>query len=150
MKFRWALLPGLAQQGQSLLLQVRALAVLRADVQQAHPGLLHPHEPLGVKAAQIGELQQVLRGAVGVGAAVAENGMASGGGEYRPHGRPANAPDPLHQQGGPRQQRAGGAGGDGAAGGGFFTKDDSVRFYDPLLMRFTTPLRLSVSENKMD
>ena len=44
----------------------------------------------------------------------------------------------------------GGAGGDGAAGGGFFTKDDSVRFYDPLLMRFTTPLRLSVSENKMD
>ena len=44
----------------------------------------------------------------------------------------------------------GGAGGDGAAGGGFFTKDDSVRFYDPLLMRFTTSLRLSVSENKMD
>lgn len=44
----------------------------------------------------------------------------------------------------------GGAGGAGAAGGGFFTKDDSVRFYDPLLMRFTTPLRLSVSENKMD
>lgn len=44
----------------------------------------------------------------------------------------------------------GGDGGDGAAGGGFFTKDDSVRFYDPLLMRFTTPLRLSVSENKMN
>lgn len=45
---------------------------------------------------------------------------------------------------------AGTLGGDGAAGGGFFTKDDSVRFYDPRLMRFATPLRLSVSENKMD
>ena len=44
----------------------------------------------------------------------------------------------------------GGAGGAGAAGGGFFTKDDSVRFYDPLLMRFNTQLRLYVSENKMD
>ena len=41
-----------------------------------------------------------------------------------------------------------GAGGDFE--GGFFTKADRVRFYDPLLMRFTTPLRLSVSENKMD
>ena len=38
----------------------------------------------------------------------------------------------------------------GYSGTAVFTKDDSVRFYDPLLMRFTTPLRLSVSENKMD
>ena len=28
-----------------------ALGRLGTDVQQAHPGLLHPHEPLGVKIA---------------------------------------------------------------------------------------------------
>ena len=89
-----------------------ALGRLGTDVQQAHPGLLHPHEPLGVKIAQIRKLQQIFRRTVGVGAAVAEQGAARSGGEYRPHGRPANAPDPLHQQGGPRQQRAGGTGGD--------------------------------------
>ena len=89
-----------------------ALGRLGTDVQQAHPGLLHPHEPLGVKIAQIRKLQQIFRRTVGVGAAVAEQSAARSGGEYRPHGRPANTPDALDQQGGPRQQRAGGTGGD--------------------------------------
>ena len=38
--------------------------------------------------------------------------MPRGRGNHRPHGRPADAPDPLHQQRGSRQQGAGGAGGD--------------------------------------
>ena len=89
-----------------------ALGRFCADIQQSHSGTLHPHEPPGIEIAQIGKLQQVLRRTVGVGAAVAEDGMTCGRGDHRPHGRPADAPDPLDQQGSPRQQRPGGACGD--------------------------------------
>lgn len=100
----------LPQQGQGRLLQVRALAVLRADVQQAHPGALQPQDPSGIEAAQVRELQQILRRALGVGPAVDEYGPAAGGGNHRSHRRPADAPDALGNQGGPGQQRAGGPG----------------------------------------
>ena len=111
-----ALLPGLAQQGQSLLLQVRALAVLRADVQQAHPGALQSQHPAGIEAAQIRKLHQVLRGALGVGPAVDEHSLAAGGGDHRGHSRPADAPDALGDQGGPGQQGPGGPGGNQGIG----------------------------------
>ena len=43
-------------------------------------GALDPKHPVGVVAAQIGELYQVLRGTLGVGAAVDENRLTGGGG----------------------------------------------------------------------
>ena len=66
----------------------------------------------GVKAAQIGELQQVLRRTLGVGAAVDQHAASGGGGHDRSHGGPANAPHTLGNEGSAGQQRAGGAGGD--------------------------------------
>ena len=97
-------------------MQVRALAVLRADVQQAHPGALQSQDPSGIEAAQVRELQQILRRTLGVGPAVDEHGPAAGGGNHRGHRRPADAPDALGNQGGPSQQRAGGPGGNQGVG----------------------------------
>ncbi|CAN3961792.1 signal peptidase I, partial [Dysosmobacter welbionis] len=66
-------LPSLFQQGVGLMAQGVALLLLRTDVQKAHPGLFDAHDPLGVVAAQVRKLEQVLRRALGVGAAVAED-----------------------------------------------------------------------------
>ena len=89
-----------------------ALGLLGADVEKAHSGVLNTQNALGVEAAKIGELQQVLRGALGVGAAVAQNGPAAEHRDHRAHGGPAQAPDPLDHQSRAGKQRAGGAGGD--------------------------------------
>ena len=66
----------------------------------------------GVKAAQIGELQQIFRRTLGVGAAVDQHGPAGNSGHNGGHGRPPDAPDALGDKGRAGQQRAGGAGGD--------------------------------------
>ena len=66
----------------------------------------------GVKAAQIGELQQIFRCTLGVGAAVDQHGPAGNSGHNGGHGRPPDAPDALGDKGRAGQQRAGGAGGD--------------------------------------
>ena len=89
-----------------------ALLLLRADVQQGHPGLFHPQHPLGVVIAQIGKLHQVLRRALSVGAAVAQDSLAAQHGDDRAHGGPADTPDALDQQRRAGQQCAGRPGGD--------------------------------------
>ena len=107
---------GLPQPAQGLLLEIGALAVLGADVQQSHTGPLYPKHPVGVVAAQIGELYQIFRGTLGVGAAVDEYRLTGGGGNYRGHGRPTDAPDALDDEGSAGEQSAGAAGGDHGVG----------------------------------
>ena len=102
----------LGQQGVGLLAERVALLRLRADVQQGHPGPLHPQDPLGVVVPQVCELEQVLRRTLGIGPAVAQEHPPLRCGKHRPHGRPADSPDALHHQGRPRQQGPGGPGGD--------------------------------------
>ena len=94
------------------LLELHALAGLGADVQQAHPGVLDAQKPPGVVSAHKGELEQVLRGALGGGPAVNEDHIPPGIGHHRGQGRPADAPDAFDEQGGRRQQGSGGTGGD--------------------------------------
>ena len=67
---------------------------------------------LGVIGAHVGELEQVLRGALGGGPAVNEDHVPPGVGHHRGQGRPADAPDAFDEQGGRRQQGSGGTGGD--------------------------------------
>src|SRR5699024_6428532 len=104
-------LPGGLQNLVCIPAELVALAVLAADVEKSHPGILDPQDPGGVEAAQVGELDQVLHGALRVGAAVDEHRPAPGGGDGGGHGGTADAPDPLDQQG------AGGEKGPSAAGG---------------------------------
>ncbi|MPN36851.1 hypothetical protein SDC9_184363 [bioreactor metagenome] len=94
-----------------LVAQGIALFALRADVQKAHPGLFHTHDPPSVKAPQKRELQQIFRCAFCVGSGVAQHGPTAQHRDLRAQRRPANAPDALHHQRSPREQRAGGAGG---------------------------------------
>lgn len=105
-------LVGLGEQSVGGLLELHALAWLGADVQQAHPGVLDAQKPPGVVSAHKGELEQVLRGALGGGPAVNEDHVPPGIGHHRGQGRPADAPDAFDEQGGRRQQGSGGTGGD--------------------------------------
>ena len=89
-----------------------SLLVLRPDVQQGHPGLLHPQHPLGVEVPEISKLQQVLRRTLGVGAAVAEHHLPALAGDPGCHGGPPDAPDTLHKKRRPGEQGPRGPGGD--------------------------------------
>ena len=67
---------------------------------------------LGVVGAHVGKLDEVLRGTLGVGAAVDEHRAAVARGHHGSQSGPADAPDALDQQSGGGQQGAGGTGGD--------------------------------------
>ena len=107
----------LLEQGVGLPLQVHALGLLHADVQQAHLGLGPPQYPLGVVRAHKRELQEILRRALGGGAAVDEYRAPRPGRHHRGQGRPADPADPLNQQGGCRQDGPGAACGNKRVGG---------------------------------
>ena len=104
--------PSLLQHGVDGGLKGGALGGLGPDVQQAHLGLRAAQHMLGVVGAHVGKLEQVLRGTLGVGPAVDEDGPAVPGGHHGSQGGPADAPDALDHQGGPGEQGPGGAGGD--------------------------------------
>ena len=93
------------------MLQSAALGALGAYVEQAHSGQVAAHDLFGVKAAHEGKLQEVLRRALHIGAAVDEHDPMLPGGQYGGQRRPANAPDALDRQGRAGEQRAGAAGG---------------------------------------
>ena len=66
----------------------------------------------GVGGAHQAELEQKLRSALSIGAAVHDDGLSPRlVGHGGAHGRPADPLDPLDQQGGPGEQGPGGAGG---------------------------------------
>ena len=87
-----------------LLLQLQALALLRPDVQQGHPGVLHAQETLGIVRPHVGKLHEVLRGALGGGAAVDEHHLPVRRGDHGGQRRPADTPDALNEQGRRREQ----------------------------------------------
>ena len=95
-----------------LLLQLRALGLLRAVIEQADPRVRAAEDVLGVEAAHEGELQQVLAGALRVRAAVYEHDAPAAVGDDRPERRAADAADALYGERGAREQRSGAAGGD--------------------------------------
>ena len=102
-----------AQQCVGVLLQLSALGILGADVQKTHPGIGNTHGLLCVHGSHQTELQQKLRGALGIGAAVTDNHLTAGlGGHGGSHGCPADTLDPLDNQCSAAEQGAGGAGGD--------------------------------------
>ena len=103
--------PGVPRPLQELVglpLQVGTLGGLGPDVQQTHPRLGAAQHVLGVVGAHEGELEQILRGALGRGAAVNEDGPPLAGGDHRGH----DALDTLDQQRGGREQSPRAAGGD--------------------------------------
>ena len=89
------------------MLELAALGVLRADIQQADTGPLDAHQFFGIEAAHIGKLQEVLCRTLDIGAAVNEHDAVLARGQDRGQRRPANAADAFDSQGGPCQQSPG-------------------------------------------
>ena len=100
--------PGVArllQQRIDRLLQLAALAVLRADVQKRHARPLHAEQlPRAIRSHEC-ELQQKFRRAVRRRAAVDEHDAACGRRDNRTHGRTADALHTPHRQRRRREQR---------------------------------------------
>ena len=61
------------QKSIGLLLKLRSLRLLRADIQKTDAGIFAPEKIVRVELAHIGKLQQVLRRAVGVRATIDEH-----------------------------------------------------------------------------
>ena len=89
-----------------------ALGGLHTDVQQCHLGIRAAQHLLGIIAAHIGKLEQILRGTLGIGSAVHQNRTAVSGGDHRGQSGAADTLDALGHQGGAGQQSAGGTGTD--------------------------------------
>ena len=79
-----------------------AFGILGADIQQAHPGILDAQGLLRAERAHAAKLQQELRRALGIGAAVDDDTFARLGGHGGAEGRPADAPDAAYKQRGRR------------------------------------------------
>ena len=107
-----ALLARLPEQSEGLMLQLAALGILGADIEKADAGIVAAHELSRVEAAHEGKLQQVLGGALHVRAAVDEHDAVLARGQYRGHGRAADAADALDRERCPGEERAGRARGD--------------------------------------
>ena len=100
------------QQSISLFLQGCTLGILCTDIQQAHLGVRHPQGLLGVQRAHQTELEQKLRCALSISAAIQDHRLATGLiGHSRAHRCPADSFDPFHKQRCAGKQRAGTAGG---------------------------------------
>ena len=113
-------LGGLLEHGVDGSLEGGTLGGLRADVQQPHLRLGTAQHVLGVVGAHVGKLQQILRGTLGVGAAVDEHCAPVARRHHRSQSGPADALDALDQQGGRREQSSGRTSGDkGVPGSGF-------------------------------
>ena len=102
----------LLQQGKGLVLQLAALGVLRADIQQTNPGIGNVHELFGIKTAHEGKLQEILRRTLHIRAAVDEHDAVLARREHRGQRGTANPVDPLDGQRRAGEQRAGAAGRD--------------------------------------
>ena len=108
---------GLAEQGIGLLAEGVALALLGAVVHQGHPGAVHAALGFLVQRAHEGKLEEIFRGAFGVGPAVQQKGPGAGLlGHHGPQSGPADAADALDRQGGPGEESSGGPGGDHGVG----------------------------------
>ena len=99
------------QQLIGFLLQLSALALLRAVVDQRDARAFDPHDLFHIDAAHDAELLQHFRTAFGVRAAVHQNRMAGVRRQQRCHRRALDALDPARDHRGTDQQRAGIAGG---------------------------------------
>ena len=94
------------------MLELRALVVLGAVAEQTDTGRRDAEHGAGVVAAHIGKLQQVLRRAVGVRAAVDEHDARIAVGQHGSQRRAADTVDALDNERRAREQCAGAAGGD--------------------------------------
>ena len=86
--------------------QLVALGLLRADVQKTDARALHTEHLLGIVAAQVRELQQVLHRAFRIRAAVDQHRLARRGGDRGRKRRAAKTADALDDQRCPGKERA--------------------------------------------
>ena len=94
------------------MLELRALVILGAVAEQADARRGDAEHGAGIVAAHIGKLQQVLRRAVGVGAAVDEHDARVAVRQHGGQRRAADTVDALDDERSAGEQRAGAAGRD--------------------------------------
>ena len=102
----------LLKKSECLMLQRAAFGILRSNIQEADTRRADVHQFTGVKAAHIGKLEQILRGAFYICTAVDQHNAIFSRRKNRRQCRAANAPNALYRQCRAGKQRSGAAGRD--------------------------------------
>ena len=99
------------QKSIGLLLKLRSLRLLRADVQKTDAGIFAPEKIVRVELAHIGKLQQILRRAFHIRAAVDQKRTFAAVRDHRAKAGTADAADAAHRERSAAQKSAGASGG---------------------------------------